>query len=391
MQDKLDKNLNNETDASTPVPVSDYCASDTAEHQPSDTKAAAPEPTRAKGEGRAATADEACSDGEVDDPPVDAQLSEGECSDNAQEQNESTDGEDDGASSFDDGSFASFENPETAFFYAQSDTPPQYSGYYPGQPVGYAPPEDSFNRYGDTLPPRPRNRFMRILRIIGWVCFGMSIFAMFISFIFAILSAIPEFDGAGVIGVLSLFPASCLAIGIILTVRRRRSVQFIVLGSIALGVCLMMLLLALIFNDLPSDETDSDQYEYLITDTEQIIGFDLPDYDEAYYYEEGSDRYLCLDISSEDAEAFLEQVEKSNNFNSEIPNALIGVLHENNRGLYFDEVLIYNLDTEQMNELPTTGGTYNMLTVTVSESGFGYEIEIREYELEYRTSFNSDM
>lgn len=381
MQDKLDNTANGEKNSLTPVPVSDDFASDTPE-QPVETKETAPE-----------SADASCEAGAffADGLPGDADSTPDECSDNAQAASEGTDGKEDGASSFDDGSFASFENPETAFFYAQSDTPPRYSGYYPGQPVGYAPPEDSFNRYGDTVPPRPRNRSMRTLWIIGWICFGMSIFAMFISFIFAILSAIPEFDGAGVIGVLALFPASCLTIGIILTARGRRSVQFIVLGSVAFSVCLMLLLLAIAFDDIESDGTDYDQYEYIIADTEEIIGFELPDYDDAYYYEEGRDRYLSLEISADEGEAFAEKVDKSMLFNSEIPNTLIGVLHESDRGLYFDEVLIYNLDTACFNELPAVDGTYKMLTVTYRDNGFGYEVEIREYELEYRTSFNSDM
>ena len=53
-------------------------------------------------------------------------------------------------------------------------------------------------------------------------------------------------------------------------------------ACVALGVCLMLLLLAIAFDDIESDGTDYDQYEYIIADTEEIIGFELPDYDDAY-------------------------------------------------------------------------------------------------------------
>ena len=326
-------------------------------------------------------ADTGMGTGEMD-PPFAAEEGEEKIPAAAEEGEEKTPDTSSGADSFNDGSFAAYAPAKQAPIYNSST---EYL-HIEGAPL-----------YEIPFTPPPEDRSAKILKILGWVFFGLTIFTSFFSFIFSIVSiAMPEMNATATILVCLVFPAVSLAAGIVLKVKRAFYKPFFIIGIIGLAIISTLALLSLIDGET-TGVNSGDENDLLIEKTEGIIGFELPDHTDVYYWTDFSSATSAmteLQFIGDDAEELNAEVEGNRNFKNSVPNPMIGMLPPECRAYestYIDYVLIYNETTGAYNTMPSASGTYDFIAVIVTEDyGYSY-VEIYEYTLYYKTTFDSNI
>lgn len=285
------------------------------------------------------------------------------------------------ASSFGDGSFASYGAPSSSYsFGASSDGAPRGRNPY------IAPP------------PPPDTPSSRAMKTVGWVLFGITALLMIAAFFVTVVSAaLPEMKGGSVVLAFLPFPVACLVLGIILKRSGRRMEAFTVIGIVGIAVFIVFSLIASSDGKLSfSDDSGSDTDVFGAADrAEEVIGFELPAYSGYSYsfdtYSDESLGTLELTFSGESAEQLLASIEKSAVFHENIPNTMIGMLPSAYRSAMPDYILIYNVDSAEYNTLPRASREYEFKVILCYDFGGECSLEMLEYTLDYRASFESDM
>lgn len=320
-----------------------------------------------------------------------------------------------GATEFSNGSFAEFEQPCRPYeqkykrYGSGAQTPPPQNQYAPNgynqyTPYGYNNQNQyngnpySQNPYGNPAPygqelyraATASSRVSPVIKILSWISFGFSIFAAFLSFIFAVASSEPGFNGAAAALVCSIFPIAALVFGIILAKRRAGGTKFIIVGAVTLSFTLLFSLVASVVNVF---DGGYDQYEAneQVEEVEELLGIDLPEYYDFYsveLYQTNAADYSENTYYIEDAIAMRSLISDDARFMTKLPNAYVGLLPEASRDGYAPSaILFYNIDDGTFNTLPKKNGTYDMLYVSYYE----YEHEAYYVIAEYELYFISDM
>lgn len=339
-----------------------------------------------------------------------------------------------GATEFSDGSFAAFEQPyrpyeprDERYGNAQkAPSPPNqyvnqnpyanqnaycrgaqnqyaHSGYnqytpygynnqnqYNGNPYGQNPYVNQVP-YGQELyrAATAPSRVSPVVKILAWISFGFSIFAAFMSLIFAVASSEPGFNGLAACLVCSLFPIAALVFGIIMARKRAGGTKFIIVGAITLSFSLLFSLIAGAVGS--TDYATEVDAAIQIAEVEELLNIDLPDYYdfESYEYTQlYSASYFENTYYIEDISAMRMLVAEDSRFMTKLPNSYIGMLPEESRADYSPSaILFYNMDDETFNTLPKKNGTYNMLCIRYYDYDYEAYYVITEYEL----YFVSDM
>lgn len=285
------------------------------------------------------------------------------------------------ASSFGDGSFASYGAPSSPYSFGASSA---------GAPRGRNP--------YIAPPPPPDTPSSRAMKTVGWVLFGITALLMIAAFFVTVVSAaLPEMKGGSVVLAFLPFPVACLVLGIILKRGGRRMEAFTVIGIVGIAVFIVFSLIAnsdgkLSFSD--DSGSDTDVFE-AVERAEQTVGFELSSYSSYSYsldtYFDESLGTLELTFRGDAADKLLSDIEKSPNFHESIPNAMIGMLPSAYRDTLPDYILIHNLDSGEYNTLPTAAGEYRFRTVFCYVFDGEVCFDLFEYTLDYRVAFESDV
>ena len=285
------------------------------------------------------------------------------------------------ASSFGDGSFASYSAPTSAYAFGNESE---------GAPRGRNP--------YIAPPPPPDTAATRTMKMIGWVLFGITAVLMVASFFIAIAgAAFPEMKAGAVVLAFLPFPIACLVLGFLLKRGGRRMEAFTVIGIVGIAAFIVFSLIASADGSLSlDDDFGSDSGVFGAVDrVEEVIGFELPTYSGYSYsfdtYSDESLGTLELTFSGESAEQLLASIEKSAVFHENIPNTMIGMLPSAYRSAMPDYILIYNVDSAEYNTLPRTSREYEFKVILCYDFGGECSLEMIEYTLDYRASFESDM
>ena len=337
-----------------------------------------------------------------------------------------------GATEFTSGSFSSFEEPYRPYqpmnerqspsggayqnqnqgYYdprAQYGAPPYHESGYANQganqgPYGGAPhnayapygtyPYGQSAPFGDGLYRSVAStpRVSPLIKVLAWVSFGLSIFAAFLSFIFAVASTEPGFNGAVAALVCSLFPVAALVFGIIMAKKRAGGTKFIIVGAITLSFSLLFALVAALVASVNTEYPEAEA-EIQVAEVEQLLGIDLPeyyDYDSEECAQLYGDSYYENTYYTEDIGAMRMLVTEDSRFMMKLPNSYIGMLPEESRDDYAPSaILFYNEDDGTFNTLPRKNGTYNMLCIRYYDYDYEAYYVITEYELYYVSDLNT--
>lgn len=291
------------------------------------------------------------------------------------------------ASSFDSESFESYEAPYQRNHTGsgtQGGTPP-YHGYYPGQPDGFSGAQNF--PYMQFVDPN-QNPKVKKLKIAGWITFGLTFFAVFMSLIFA------AFDLPIGTLICAAVPASCFVIGIILKRNKASHKVFLNVGFICMIMCALFLLVSV--GTVLEDDIDDETANEIIESTESTLGIDLPEYDSAsysYYYSANGEEVVSAlyYISEAEAVEMSKLINSDSRFIKNLPNQYLGLLPEGSRDNSHVGVIIYNKTLNTYNSLPSANGKYKMLSVALYYDGYDYYFTVTEYELDYIATFDSSI
>lgn len=287
-----------------------------------------------------------------------------------------------GASSFDDGSFAA---------YVTEEAPKENlrTQYFPGD---CATPHEPLRNVYDAAPVRPDNR---VLKIMGWIFFGITAFLMNMAFVLGIIGAAEGINMVGAFAIMLTFPIACLVIGIIIKCRGQRMRACIVMGIVGLTVITLGLLLSLVGDDSSGSMWDDIADEGTldaIARAEQVSGIDLPTPNYSFYEEYTEYNYLGLEFYGRSVDELMADIEKSKAFRQGIPNTMIGMLPPVARDVDSPSyVMLYNVTQDKYNTLPTVSGDYDFVAIVCYESFGDVFFEVYEYTLDYRATYDSEI
>lgn len=178
-------------------------------------------------------------------------------------------------------------------------------------------------------------------------------------------------------------PALSVIFGIIFKIKGYKCIKNIVVG-------LLMTVILIAFGSAPYMEEDlADHTDAAIVNAEQVIGIEIPEAEgvNTYYWAEDEQynerEYMCAEtdawFTEATASAFEKELAEDDKWLSQAPTTLLALVTEN--AIYYDYMLVYNVDTDELNTLPEESGIYRLLFVGYhSESD---SIRICEYDLKY--------
>ena len=242
----------------------------------------------------------------------------------------------------------------------------------------------------------------KLLGTLGWILFFASFPASFISLIIMIVSVIiGGGTGALAIGFLLAVPVASIVVGILLKRKSGEGTKNIVIGIIAASFIGLMLGSSFGEININMDMYDEDEDEFVsefVASVEAKLQLDIPEYDYSYGYsntvEDNEDYIISYDLEYYDSTSYEQVIQlcKGKYFTDQLPNTYIGMLPRAERSIDFDYCMIYNVTTGEYNKLPTASGTYRMICVTFYDWGdeTGY-LTVTEYNLEYINQFGSNI
>ena len=238
-------------------------------------------------------------------------------------------------------------------------------------PYGYVP-----SIYTPASPPMPvKTRVWKGVALALFICSIMSIF------LYVIISDTVAALGGGTVamlvscGVVSLIPIASIVVGIVMCAKGIPNMKNIVAGAIAF--CLLLL-----FGDITATIAmeDGTAVSANLQVIESAVGIDLPEHDSADVYEYGTVAELDLYFSGAEADALHDMIMADTRFMSECPTVLVGMLPEATYR-YYDAYLIYCVETNSFNTLPTERGAFSCISICYDAEGD--MLEIYQYTLDF--------
>ncbi len=240
----------------------------------------------------------------------------------------------------------------------------------------------------------------KLLGTLGWILFFASFPASFISLIVMIVSVIIG-GGAGALAIGSLLavPVASIVVGILLKRKSGEGTKNIVIGIIAASF--IGLMLGSSFGEIDINmgiEDEDESVSEFVASVEAKLQLDIPEYDYSYGYsntsEDNEDYIIFYDLEYYDSASYEQVIQlcRGKYFTDRLPNTYIGMLPRAERSIDFDYCMIYNVTTGEYNKLPTASGTYRMICVTFYDwgDGTGY-LTVTECNLEYINQFASNI
>lgn len=172
----------------------------------------------------------------------------------------------------------------------------------------------------------------------------------------------------------ALIPASSVAFGIVLLIKKRKNG----IKNIVVGIIMSIILCLFGLTYFASNESNDDT---LYIKVQEATGVDLPEYSHVVYQKDSNRAFVYLDERV--AEEFEDTMKNEPLWLNEVPSSMVGILPTK----YFSNAstikncIICNLDDKSINTLPSSSGTYNYIFIIYNATS-DYFIII-EYEIEY--------
>lgn len=235
--------------------------------------------------------------------------------------------------------------------------------------------------------PKTQNSGYRVLSIILFAASLLSVFPAM--FLVALASEINHLftENMWLFFLMTPVPIASIVFGVILKRKGYKYKKNIIVGLIMTAVlCLYGSFSFIFYNTF----NHSDKY---IARAEEYIGIDIPEHKtinttdredgwkftstkEYVYYK--SDVYF----EQKSVEEFENDISDNEKWLSSLSNALTGIISfYDNYATGYDYILIYNIDTDEFNKLPSESGTYRFITITYNEKD-NY-MRITEYSIDY--------
>jgi len=243
------------------------------------------------------------------------------------------------------------------------------------------PPDSEFLRLPILYPRKTKGQSKKIefntMEIVGLLLFAGSILAFPLGIgLFAWLSETNHMDVGNmwVFWTLAPIPIASIILGFALKKKKYRYRRNLIAGFIVLPLLLIYGCFSLFFAQ--------DYSEAPLLELEQILEMDLPESEivKTMEYSDGTVRTEIL-FSEENAQQLLALLEDDPRWLDNVPDELEGIVSDYTLMLGGKYIIIYNVDTQQMNELPEQSGTYRMYDISVNPTAD--RIMIENYILVY--------
>ena len=223
----------------------------------------------------------------------------------------------------------------------------------------------------------------KVTFIAAFISIILAFFANVIAFTLEISNTVPLL-------ILALLPISSIVAGIILYKNKEDGLKNILIGILALIV------ISSYINFIPM-EIDEENTAYAIEFSEKLeseLKIDLPELNEAYYYESEYDatKNISATLKLEETDAFIEYAKQNpDKFIFNLPSTYAGLLPIYDRDGVFEVALIYNATEKTFNTIPTSEGAYEMVYIYLYtyDDGCAYLKAIR-YTINYTTEFKAN-
>ena len=207
-----------------------------------------------------------------------------------------------------------------------------------------------------------------LLKALAIFLFVASILSGFIGFFVLVIyvdAAYPPLTNPPywILFAFTSIPFCAIGYGIFLKIKAYKRWSFL-LNIIGGGIVVVVLVFfGVIFYLIPNDNTHD---ETLVEKTELVLDIELPPYlrvdtekDKSYEFEDWEiSSYVYFDKTT--VREFEETLLTDERWLSVCPSAFVGILPWTNGDMY---MVLYNLDTQQCNELPTESGIYRFLYI----------------------------
>lgn len=237
------------------------------------------------------------------------------------------------------------------------------------------PPDSEFLRLPILYPRKTKGQRKKIvfntMEIIGLLLFAGSILAFPLGIgLFAWLSETNHMDigNAWVFWTMAPIPIASIILGFALKKKKYRYRRNLIAGFIVLPLLLIYGCFSLFFAQ--------DYSEAPLLELEQILEMDLPESEivKTMEYSDGTVRTEIL-FSEENAQQLLALLEDDPRWLDNVPDELEGIVSDYTLMLGGKYIIIYNVDTQQMNELPEQSGTYRMYDICINPTADRIMIE----------------
>lgn len=234
--------------------------------------------------------------------------------------------------------------------------------------------------------------------IFSWILLALSVFFAVAAFFLLFSSDTKDVsdmfkEAQWIFYSFAVFPLGCTLFGIIGRVKAGIGIKNIIAGGIVLLLLLTVgsaryLVPVSFMEDIVVKYIDPKAKPYY--EAERCLDIDFPAIDGSavVFYEDGkkdangallySDAHFIFE--SADSNIFEKALETDSRWLTVLPDSLSSVVAARVTTEDYDYILIYNMDTEELNKLPSQSGVYRFICITYSHQDM---IHITEYEIKY--------
>ncbi len=234
-----------------------------------------------------------------------------------------------------------------------------------------------------TVTPKPADKW-RVISIVMFIASLLSIFGAIAAVTVMTQRNKSQIENMWIFYVFALIPAASATIGFILKAKGYKYKKNVIAGIIMTVLLCIYGSFSFIFADM-YDHSDEP-----IIRIKQMLKIDIPEYtqinttDWTKETQSGGAEYLYYfsDVYfGEEAENLELQIREDSRWLSEKPSELIGISSPLGQTVAYDNILIYNSDTEEYNTLPEKDGTYHFISITYDSKE--KQMRIAEYDIDY--------
>lgn len=209
-----------------------------------------------------------------------------------------------------------------------------------------------------------------VLKTVSVILFIASILSIYIAFPFICLTLDEKdvlLENMWKMFLFTPIPISSIVLGFVLKSKGYKYLKNVIVGFIMTGILCAFGSFTFVFDDVYSYDNTR------IIEVEQITKIDIPEYikvrTENYVNSEQSDpdektEYITdVFFEQADVENFEEMIGESSKWLTNIPSELEGVFSFYSKIYGNDYVLLYNVDTDEYNKLPSETGKYKFINI----------------------------
>ncbi len=226
---------------------------------------------------------------------------------------------------------------------------------------------------------------LRIISLVLFVASPLTIIAAMILILFVSVDNSLSMENLWIFFCLTPVPVASAIFGIIMNKKGYKFKKNIIMGIIITAVLCIYGSFSFVFNDFV------DHSDEMIVRTESILKIDIPEHKQIVTQDwrsvmQTTNRGTILitsDVFFEDSavEVFEKELSENNKWLKTISNNMLGITSSYAQSMAFDYTLIYNIDTEEYNTLPSDSGMYSFINLLYNSDL--NQMKIVEYELDY--------